>query len=143
MMKELTVDALTDNLDTVIQFIEEQLEEANCSPKILMQINLAAEEIFVNIAHYAYSPGTGTATIRVETDGDSVRITFIDSGIPYDPLQKDDPDITLSAKQRGIGGLGIFLVKKTMDEVCYDYANGCNHLTIVKALNGGMQKGKL
>ena len=99
-----------------------------------MQIDIAAEEIFVNIAHYAYTPGTGEATICVELyqDPSAIEITFIDQGVPYDPLAKPDPDVTLSAKERKIGGLGIFMVKKSMDEVRYEYLDGCNVLTIKK-----------
>ena len=140
-MKELTINARTEELDAVLQFVDVQLEAMDCPPKVQMQIDLAVEEIFVNIANYAYRPGTGTATIRVDAEGSSVSITFIDSGIPYDPLKKDDPDISLPAEQRQIGGLGILLVKKTMDDVRYDYVNACNVLTIVKVIETGKQKG--
>ena len=104
--------------------------------KIQMQIDIAVEEIFVNIANYAYAPEIGTATVRVEVMGDppSVDITFIDKGIPYDPLAKADPDVTLSAEERQIGGLGIFMVKKSMDDVKYAYLDGHNILTIKKGL---------
>lgn len=135
-MKELDIEALTDNLDQVISFVDGQLEAADCSMKIQMQIDLAVEEIFVNIAHYAYNPATGPATVRVEVkpDGSAVIITFIDHGIPYDPLAKEDPDITQTADDRKIGGLGIFLVKKNMDDIHYEYVNGSNILTIKKNL---------
>lgn len=135
-MKELDIEALIENLETVMQFVDAELEEADCLPKVQMQIDLAVEEIFVNIANYAYCPETGPATVRVEVnpDGSAVIITFIDRGIPYDPLKKDDPDITLSTDEREIGGLGIFLVKKTMDDIRYEYVNGSNILTIVKGL---------
>ncbi|MBR1384048.1 MAG: ATP-binding protein, partial [Ruminococcus sp.] len=120
-MKEIVIDALTDNLPQVISFVDEQLEAAVCPMKIQMQIDIAVEEIFVNIAHYAYAPEVGTATVRVDISGEplAVEITFIDSGIPYDPLAKADPDVTLSAEERQIGGLGIFMVKKSMDDVKY------------------------
>ena len=136
-MKELDIEALVDNLDTVIAFVDEQLEETDCPPKIQMQIDLAVEEIFVNIANYAYQPETGPATLRVEVqpDGSAISITFVDHGVPYDPLAKKDPDISQSAIDRQIGGLGVFLVKKTMDDVRYEYMNGSNILTIVKGLN--------
>ena len=112
-MKELELEALTDNLPQVISFVDEQLEAADCPMKIQMQIDIAVEEIFVNIAHYAYNPDVGTAKVRVEVLGEppAVDITFIDNGIPYDPLAKADPDVTLSAEERQIGGLGIFMVK--------------------------------
>ena len=135
-MKELEVKASVTNLNTVLQFIDTQLEATNCSAKMQMQIDLAVEEIFVNIANYAYSPKTGSALIKVEITQDSpaIRITFIDSGIPYDPLTKDDPDITLPSDKRAIGGLGIFLVKKIMDTIHYQYIHGKNTLTIIKKL---------
>jgi len=136
-MKEFDIEALVDNLDQVIEFVNTELEEAECTPKIQMQIDLAVEEIFVNIANYAYNPETGPATVRVEVkpDGSEVSITFIDHGVPYDPLAKEDPDITVKTEDRQIGGLGIFLVKKTMDDIRYQYVNGSNILTIIKGLN--------
>ena len=138
-MKELEVEALTKNLSQVLAFVDEQLEAADCPMKIQMQIDIAVEEIFVNIANYAYSPVIGTAKVRIEVLGDppSVDITFIDNGIPYDPLAKADPDVTLSAEKRQIGGLGIFMVKKSMDDVKYEYLDGHNILTIKKGLVTG------
>lgn len=135
-MKELDIVAKTENLDVVTDFVNEQLEAAGCPMKILMQIDLAVEEIFVNIANYAYSPEEGPATVRVQTDNEksTVDITFIDHGVPYDPLAKQDPDVTLSAEQRAIGGLGIFMVKKSMDDVTYEYRDGHNILTIKKGI---------
>lgn len=135
-MKELEIEALTENLPQVLAFVDEQLEAADCPMKIQMQIDIAVEEIFVNIAHYAYAPKVGSAIVRVEMlpDPPSADITFIDSGIPYDPLAKADPDITLSAEERQIGGLGIFMVKKSMDDVKYEYLDGHNILTLKKGL---------
>ncbi len=135
-LKELEIAAVTDNLDTVIAFVDGQLAETGCSAKTQMQIDLAVEEIFVNIAHYAYAPEIGSATVRVEImpDGSAVTITFIDRGVRYDPLAKEDPDITLPAAERRIGGLGIFLVRKNMDGLRYEYVNGSNILTIKKNL---------
>ena len=139
-MKELDIEALTDNLTEVMDFVDVQLEDAGYPMKVQMQIDLAVEEIFVNIAHYAYNPETGPATVRVEVkpDGSAVTITFIDHGIPYDPLAKEDPNLNLPLEQREIGGLGIFLVKKNMDDVSYDYVNGSNILTMKKNLRGEM-----
>ena len=104
-MKELEIEALSENLPQVLAFVDEQLEAADCPMKIQIQIDIAVEEIFVNIAHYAYAPETGKAMVRIETlaDPPSVDITFIDNGVPYDPLAKADPDITLSAEERQIG----------------------------------------
>ena len=137
-MKELFIEAIKENLDQVLAFVDEQLEEKECPMKVQMQIDLAVEEIFVNIANYAYDPETGPATVRVDVtpDGSVVTITFVDNGVPYDPLAKADPDITLSAEERQIGGLGIFLVKKNMDDVKYEYVNGSNILTLKKGLRG-------
>ena len=135
-MDGLTILAAVENLDRVLAFVDAELEKADCSMKAQMQIDVAVEEVFVNIAHYAYAPGQGSATIRVQPDEEnrSVAITFIDGGIPYDPLAKPDPDVTLSAEERQIGGLGIFMVKKSMDDVRYEYRDGQNVLTIVKRL---------
>ena len=135
-MKELTIEARVENLDEVLAFVDGTLEEHDCSPKTQMQIDIAMEELFVNIAHYAYTPGVGNATIRVETGGEpcAAAITLIDSGVPYDPLAKADPDVTLAAEDRQIGGLGIYMVKKTMDAVEYEYRDGQNILTIRKNL---------
>ena len=132
-MNELTLEATLENLTKVIGFLEERLEEAGCPMKAQMQITIAAEEIYVNIASYAYAPGTGEATVRFEiTDAPTAaRITFIDGGVPFDPLAKADPDVTLSAEERNIGGLGIYMTKKTMDEVRYAYKDGKNVLTLV------------
>ncbi len=133
---ELDVIASAENLSEVQSFVEERLEAANCSPKVMMQIGVAVEEIFVNIANYAYAPEKGKATVRVEVSGDplTVSITFIDHGTPYDPLAKNDPDVTLSAKERQIGGLGIFITKKFMDDVLYEYKDGQNILTLKKTV---------
>lgn len=133
-MKELTLPATIENIETVIDFVNGQLEEIKCPLKAQMQIDIAIDELFGNIAHYAYNPETGPATVRVEVTEDpiAVVITFIDRGVPYDPLKKDDPDITLSAEERTIGGLGIFMVKKTMDEISYEYKDGKNILRIKK-----------
>ena len=130
-------DALTENLPQVLEFIDQQLEEYNCPMKILSQIDLAVEEIFVNIASYAYNPEVGPATIRTEVLENplTVVISFVDNGVQYDPLAKPDPNTTLSADERPIGGLGIFLAKKTMDDINYEYKEGQNILTIKKAIS--------
>ena len=133
-MKELTLEATIANIETVTNFVDEQLEELDCPMKAQMQINIAIDELFSNIARYAYVPQTGMATVRLEalTQPQAVAVTFIDSGTPYNPLEKEDPDITLSADERSIGGLGIYMGKKSMDEVTYAYENGQNVLTIRK-----------
>ncbi len=133
---KLDIEADVNNLDTVLAFVDEQLEKYGCSPKIQMQIDVAVEEIFVNIANYAYNPEIGLAGISVETQEEplAVTITFTDNGVPYDPLKKPDPDVTLSAEERQIGGLGIYMVKKSMDNISYEYKDGRNILTIKKNL---------
>ena len=133
-MKELKIKASIENLEQVIAFVDEELEKNDCSMKTQIQIDVAVEEIFVNIASYAYQPGEGDATIIVDVEQDPTRveITFIDTGIEYDPMKKEDPDITLSAEERQIGGLGIFMVKKSMDDMIYNYNDGKNILKIIK-----------
>ena len=135
-MKELTVVATVENIETVTDFVNEQLEALDCPMKAQMQIDIAIDELFGNIAHYAYNPEEGSATVRVEVIEDplAVTITFIDNGVPYDPLAKADPDTTLSAEERDIGGLGIYMVKKSMDDIIYEYKDGQNILKIKKYL---------
>ena len=135
-MKELTIAATVENIETVTDFVNEQLESLDCPMKAQMQIDIAIDELFGNIAHYAYNPEVGSATVRVEVIEDplAVTITFIDNGVPYDPLAKADPDTTLSAEERDIGGLGIYMVKKSMDDIIYEYKDGQNILKIKKYL---------
>lgn len=133
-MKELTIDATIENIATVTAFIDEQLVHRDCPMKTKRQVHIAIDELFGNIAYYAYHPEKGIVTVRAEvTDNPlAVVITFIDNGTPYDPLAKADPDTTLSVEERDIGGLGIYMVKKTMDDISYEYRNGQNILRIKK-----------
>ena len=135
-VKELTVDAVVNNIEVVTDFVNEELDKHDCLMKARMQIDVAIDELFGNIAHYAYDNGTGSATVRIEVTEEplAVILTFIDSGKPFNPLERPEPDTTLSAQERAIGGLGIFLVKKTMDEVVYRYEDGHNILSIKKML---------
>ena len=135
-MRELMLDATVENIMFVTEFVDEQLEQYGCSVKAQMQINIAIDELFGNIAHYAYQPEIGPVTVRVEVTKEplAVIITFIDKGVPYDPLQTADPNIALSAEEREFGGLGIYMVKKSMDEVTYEYQEGKNILTIKKKM---------
>ena len=135
-MGELTIkEARVDRLSEVLGFVDEILEAQDCPMRIQMQIDVAVEELFVNIASYAYAPEVGPAEIRAEIEeGPTLAITFIDQGVPYNPLEKPDPDVTLSAEKRGIGGLGIYMVKKSMDSMEYAYREGRNILTVRKAL---------
>ena len=135
-MKELTIAATVENIEAVTAFVDEQLEALDCPMKAQMQIDIAIDELFSNIAHYAYNPDVGEATVRVEVMEEplSVIVTFIDGGVPYDPLAAADPDTSLSAEARTIGGLGIFMVKKSMDEITYRYESGKNILSIRKKI---------
>ena len=132
----ITVIADVKNLGTVQSFIEERLEEAGCSMKAQIQIGVAVEEIYVNICHYAYKEkgGSGDAEVKMLIKDGVAEIVFEDSGIQYDPLANEEPDISLSAEEREIGGLGIFITRKTMDEVTYDYKDGRNILTLKKKI---------
>jgi len=135
-MVKKSLNAETINLEEVIEFINSQLEENDCPMKAQVQIDIAAEEIFVNVAHYAYKPDIGIVDICVDfaENPRKALISFIDSGKPYNPLEKPDPDVTLSVDERKEGGLGIYMVKKSMDDVIYEFKNGQNNLTIVKNL---------
>ena len=122
-MIELTVPAALEELEHVQEFVEQALEAQGISMKIQMQISIAVEEI-------------GQATVRCAVGGNPLQVTiqFLDSGKPFDPLAKPDADTTLSAEERDIGGLGILMVKKSMDDVVYEYRDGCNILTLMKRL---------
>ena len=136
-MQEITVNTSADQVRQVTELADLQLAETGCSARVKMQIDIAIDEIFSNIARYAYQQETGSVTVRIDTLDDPSRIllTFIDNGIPYNPLTKEMPDTTsLPARKRPIGGLGLFMVKKTMDSVTYSFENGQNILTILKNL---------
>lgn len=148
MKKTFECEATIENLEKVMGFVEEALESQQCDMARLMQITLAVEEIYVNIVHYAYGKldeggrpipdtGTGPMELDLEADKGQVYLTFKDKGFPYNPLEKEDPDTTLSAEEREIGGLGIFMVKKSMDEISYDYKDGKNILTMMKHIKKG------
>ena len=131
-MKELIVAAVNENLDQVQDFVGEFLAELGFKPKQIMQVNIAVEEIYVNIASYAYNPDIGAATVRCINAPDRAIIEFVDSGKPYNPLEREDPDVSKSAEDRGVGGLGVFMVKQLMDNISYRYENGKNILIIEK-----------
>ena len=131
-----TFPAKTDALSDVLGFVDQVLEDYECPMKIQTAVCVAIEEVFVNVAHYAYGDGEGDMTLAISFDNENRAITFrmTDKGVPFDPLQKPDPDITLSAEEREIGGLGIFIAKKTMNTITYSYENGENILTMVKKI---------
>lgn len=136
-MREIRLEeAVPEQLGAVLEMVDAELEERGCPVKTRMRIDVAVEEIFVNIAHYAYAPGRGPAVIRIETEGDppEASVTFTDRGVPYNPLEQKEPDVTLAAEDREIGGLGIFMVRKSMDRVEYAYRDGKNILTLRKKL---------
>lgn len=135
-MKEITVDAMIENMNTVTAFVDDFLDQIACPMKSRIQINIVIDEIFGNICHYAYKDSVGAVTVRVESGNTpkAVFLTFTDNGIAYNPLETEDPDITLSSEERKIGGLGIYLVKKNMDEMKYEYVNQQNRLWMEKRL---------
>ena len=135
-MMNKTFPAKTEMLPDVLGFVEETLEGFGCPMKIQMAICVAIEEVFVNGARYAYGDGEGDVEFGIgfNKENNSVIFRMTDAGVPFDPLKKPDPDITLSAEERDIGGLGIFITKKTMDKVEYVYENGKNILTMIKKI---------
>ena len=132
--REITLEAKVDNIEPVTAFVDKALEDYGCPLKVQMQIDIALDEIFSNIAHYAYTPRSGNATVKIEKTfaPDGAKIVFYDEGLPFDPLKKADPDVNAPLEKRSIGGLGIYMVKKSMDEVKYAHKEGKNILTIVK-----------
>lgn len=134
--EEKNFKAKNQELSQVQEFVQNALQKYGCNAKIIMQINLVIEELFVNIASYAYSNDEGTCKIKVHYDGEKVvMITIEDNGIPFNPLEKNDPDITLPAEKREIGGLGIFITKQIMDKVEYQYKNKKNILKMTKIVS--------
>lgn len=132
---EVIFPATDEALADVNSFVETRLEEAGCSPKNQMKIMVALEELFVNIAHYAYDGENGKVVLGLDFEGNDMVLTLKDNGKPFNPLEKADPDITLSAEERDIGGLGIFMVKKSMDDVNYRYEDGHNIITVRHQIN--------
>lgn len=135
-MKKLNTEASIERLGEVTAFLDSSLDGLDMKAGDTTQLEVAVEEIFTNICNYAYGGKTGVVCIGIEAKQNprSISITFTDSGTPYNPLEKSDPDITLSADEREIGGLGIFMVKQIMDEILYDYKDGQNILTLKKFL---------
>lgn len=133
-METIVIDADINNMDCVTELIEEQLEQVQCPEDTIMDIETAAEEIFANVAHYAYKTGKGTVTMTIEVlaQEKNVIVTFTDNGVPFNPLAKPDPDTAETLHNDQIGGLGIYIVKKTMDKVEYKYENKKNILVLEK-----------
>ncbi len=133
-MKTITVRALPENLDEVTAFVTDGLESIGCSEKTAFQISMSVEEVFINICSYAYPDEPGDVTVSTEYDGGLLRMVVTDTGKPYDPLERPDPDPDKNAESDRIGGLGIFMTKKSMDSVRYEYRNSTNILTLEKKL---------
>lgn len=134
-IKDITVKASIDNMHYILGVAEEMLGNAECPMPVITQFLLSIEEVYVNVASYAYGDGEGDCRIRYEIceNGKALAIDLWDEGIPFDPLAKEDPDITLKAEERKIGGLGILMTKTMMDEIKYSYEDGKNHLYMKKA----------
>ena len=133
-MVEKSFKAKAENLQQVLEFLESELESHECSMKVSTALAIVIEELFVNVAYYAYPNGEGDATLKLDFVDKDVYITLVDSGIEFDPVSKADPDITLKAEDRDIGGLGIYMVKKTMDEMKYERVNNQNILSMKKRI---------
>ena len=135
-MQDITLQASDDTLYTVLDAIEAHLSKNGCPDSVKTEVLISVEEIYVNIAHYAYGGKAGEATVQMEVTQNPriCRVVFRDRGVPYNPLEKEDPDVSLSAEEREIGGLGIYMVKQCMDKIEYRYEDGYNILTIEKHL---------
>ncbi len=132
---EITVPAEITSIEKVTEFVNQKLKVCNVDESVIRDVAVINDEIVSNIANYAYEDSTGqTVTVRIDELSDTLKMTYIDSGYPYNPLEKQDPDITLAASERAIGGLGIFLVKKMTDNMTYYYEDGKNHLQIEKSI---------
>ena len=136
-LKRICVEAKKENLYPVLDFVNDFLEEKGCPAKDRMILEVCVEEWFVNVAHYAYPGHTGSVEVQVRLKDNMAEITFTDSGIPFDPLKREGPDITLPAEQREIGGLGIYLIKKKADEVSYRYEDQKNIFMFRKKYTSG------
>ena len=131
-MPQKTFPAKCEAFYDVSTFVEGELDKLDCSMKVMTQISVCVEEIFVNVAHYAYPDREGDVTISISLENGLLTVQLQDYGVPFDPLAKEDPDITLGAEERSIGGLGIFMVKRSMDHVSYDRRDGQNIFTMQK-----------
>lgn len=127
--EEISLKPSLDNLDQVTDFIDNLLSEGGVSNKLIFKVNMAIDEIYSNIARYS---GATEARVGCNVAENKVSLRFVDNGSPYDPTVKEDPDTTLSADEREIGGLGIYMVKKIMDDISYEYKDGRNILILEK-----------
>lgn len=137
-MKEITIPAEKNNIDTINKFIDSEFKDYNYSEEFIRQIKIIVDEIFTNISSYAYTNDyskTKNMKLIIDKNPDEILLRFEDSGVPYNPLLRKKPDITLSVEKRNIGGLGIFLVKNMSDNIEYKYEHGKNILTIIKKVS--------
>lgn len=134
-MRELNIPAKMENLEIMIQFILETIENTTNKDKLSGKLRLVSEEILVNIINYAYPEKLGNVYINTELLNNTLVLKIIDEGIKFDPLERQNPDITIPLEERTIGGLGIFMVKNIMDEISYSYENNKNILTMKKELD--------
>lgn len=132
MRKETLMKAKTEQLDALLAMLNADLEEAGCPTELVISIGICAEEIFVNVAHYGYPEGSGDVFVIEEIKDQTITLELQDWGKPYNPLEREDPDITLSAEERQVGGLGIYMVRNMMDGVTYEYKDGKNCLKMWK-----------
>ena len=135
MKKTITIDAECENLQVVQDALAPVIHGCPFSTAVHMDLEIAVEEIFLNVASYAYAPESGQITIEAEADEQGIVIRFMDSGIPFDPLQTPEPDVDAPWQERRIGGLGLFMVKQRMDAMAYEYRDGHNILSIRKAVS--------
>lgn len=126
--RSLELDAQRSLLEPLLDVFSRDLKDGNCPEEKIEEIRICAEEIFINIASYAYPENDGAVQIEEEVDANTIQVLFADEGVPYNPLEKEDPDITASIQDREIGGLGIFMVKQMADEIRYEYKDGKNCL---------------
>lgn len=134
MKKKILLEAVTDNLYPLLDIVDEELNKAECDQAVITDVNICIEEIFVNIASYAYGEQKGQAEMEVTIEDQLFSMIFKDSGIPYNPLERKTPDIGAGVQERKVGGLGVYMVKKMMDSVSYDYKEGMNCLKITKTI---------
>lgn len=132
MRKEQIIQAQTEQLDALLAMLDRDLGEAGCPQETVVAVGICAEEIFVNVAHYGYPDGEGKVLVIEEIGEKKITLELQDWGAPYDPLEREEPDITLSAEERQVGGLGIFMVRHMMDGVSYEYRDGKNCLKMWK-----------
>ncbi len=135
-MKEIVLDAKRENLPQLFEFITKTLREYSDDEKTIRKVKLCVEEAFMNIAAYAYNPEVGPAKVSVTALGEPyplrVQVVFTDNGKPFNPLKAESPDVESGLEDRQVGGLGIFLIKKEMDDITYEYRDGQNILTLEK-----------